>query len=256
MEEDYGAKLYSEYSAQREKLDAASLEAAGRYDKAVLAVSTGALALSVTFIEKIAPNPQHWTLFFLVPGWFLLLTTIILQLLALSSSHNATREQISILDQQYTKYFLAEDPAKLVEAGWTEADPTNRFVALTNRYNVYSQIALYVGIACILAFSSINICFKKEAISPVITPLKPIVQKIDVTIMHKYIPSNKTMNVKKARVTVVNSETLPVDILPNVERGELIMTCTPTPAKPTKSKHESSYTPPVNKLPPPPPPKK
>jgi hypothetical protein len=63
MSDDYLDKLYQQYSSQREKLDAASIEAAGRYDKAVLTISTGALALSVTFIEKIASNPQHWTLF-------------------------------------------------------------------------------------------------------------------------------------------------------------------------------------------------
>ncbi|GFE58732.1 hypothetical protein [Geobacter sp. AOG1] len=162
MSDDYKNKLYEVYSAEREKLDAASIEAAGRYDKAVLAISTGALALSVTFIEKIASNPQFWTLFLLVLGWVLLLAAIIFQLCALSSSHNSTRDQISILDQQYAKYFLAEDPAKLVEAGMKEPATTNQYVDLTNKYNSWSQITLYVGITCILAFSSINIFLKKE----------------------------------------------------------------------------------------------
>jgi carbon starvation protein CstA len=193
MSHDYLEKLYEQYSSQREKLDAASIEAAGRYDKAVLTISTGALALSVAFIDKIASCPQSWTLFILVPGWFLLLISIITQLLALSSSHNATREQICILDQEYTRYFQADDPATLVKEGWTESEPVNKYVDITNKFNLVSQIALILGIVCILAFSSVNICQKKE--------------------------------------------------MPMTDKK-------PTPPK---DKSESSYTPPVNKLPPPPP---
>jgi len=81
---------------------AASLEAAGRYDRAFLAISTGTLAISLAFIDKIAKNPELWTLYILVPGWLLLLVSISIQLLALASSQNATNEQIRILDQQYS----------------------------------------------------------------------------------------------------------------------------------------------------------
>ena len=165
MNEDYQDKLYKEYSSQREKLDGASLEAAGRYDRAVLAISSGALALSVTFIEKIVSTPQVWSLFLLVPGWILLLCTIVLQLLALASSQNATSEQIRILDQQYQKYFSAEDAAQAVKEGWIE--PENPYVRKTNRLNIISQWTLVVGILLVLAFSSVNVCVnictKKEA---------------------------------------------------------------------------------------------
>jgi hypothetical protein len=88
---------------------------------------------------------------------------------------------------------MADDPAKLVEEGWTETEPPNKYVDITNKYNRLSQIALILGIVCLLVFSSANICLKKE---------------IDMT--------DKKQT-------------------------------------PLKDKSESSYTPPVNKLPPPPP---
>lgn len=156
MSDDYKDKLYKEYSSQREKLDGASLEAAGRYDRAILAISSGALALSVTFIEKIISTPQTWTLFLLVPGWILLLCTIILQLLALASSQNATSEQIRLLDQQYQRYFSVEDAAEAVKEGWIE--PENPYVKRTNRLNIISQVSLIIGILLVLAFSSVNVC--------------------------------------------------------------------------------------------------
>lgn len=159
MNEEYTSKLYEEYSAQRTKLDDASLEAAGRYDRTVLAISTGALALSVTFIDKIASTPQAWTLFLLVPGWLFLLASIISQLLALSASHEATREQIKILDKQYSYYFSANDSAEAVRNGWEE--PKNKYNSRVNLYNLVAQIVLISGVLLVLAFSAINICYKK-----------------------------------------------------------------------------------------------
>lgn len=159
--EEYIDKLYKEYASQREKLNAASLEAAGRYDRAFLAISTGTLALSVAFIDKIATNPELWTLYILVPGWLLLLVSISMQLLALASSQNATSEQIRILDQQYSDYFSSEDTEKAVLGKYEE--PTNRYVQRTSKLNILSQIFLIAGVILILAFSSINICLKKES---------------------------------------------------------------------------------------------
>lgn len=158
MSEEYTNKLYEEYSAQRIKLDDASLEAAGRYDRTVLTISTGALALSVTFIDKIASSPQTWTLFLLVPAWLFLLTAIISQLLALSASHEATREQIRILDNQYSYYLSADEPAEAVRNGWDE--PKNKYNSRVNRYNFVAQIVLTSGVVLILFFSAINIVYK------------------------------------------------------------------------------------------------
>jgi hypothetical protein len=159
MNEDYSNKLYEEYSAQRVKLNDASLEAAGRYDRAILTISSGALALSVTFIDKIASNPQPWTLVFLVLGWALLLAAIIFQLIALSASHEATREQIRILDLQYSYFFSSDDPAQAVRNGWEE--PTNKFNSRVNNFNIIVQMALITGVVFVLTFSALNIVYKK-----------------------------------------------------------------------------------------------
>ncbi|MFZ5763754.1 MAG: hypothetical protein ACOY8P_12610 [Thermodesulfobacteriota bacterium] len=164
MSEEYTDKLYKEYTAQREKLNAASLEAAGRYDRAFLTISTGTLAISVAFIDRIVTNPELWTLYILVPGWISLLVSISMQLLALASSQNATGEQIRILDQQYSKYFSSEDPTLAVQEEYEE--PENRYVKRTARLNIWSQILLIFGVVLILAFSSINIYLKKELPCP------------------------------------------------------------------------------------------
>jgi hypothetical protein len=238
MGDEYNDKLYEEYSVQRQKLDDASLEAAGRYDKTVLTITTGALALSVTFIDKIAANPQSWTLYILVAGWFLLLASVVFQLHALSASHNAVRRQIVILDEQYSDVFIAEDPAELIQERWENPAPINPYIRQTHIYNVISKNSLIIGIICILLFSSINIFFKKAtAAAP--TPSNPTPQKLEVTVLHKYIPRGKKIK---------NCKTPPEPKILTTAEGELILTCKPAPPKPLKTADER-YTPPSNKLP-------
>ena len=61
LEYDYRKQRYETYIKDRDALRSDSLEVSGRYDKAILALAGGALALSVTFLEKIAPHPVPWT---------------------------------------------------------------------------------------------------------------------------------------------------------------------------------------------------
>jgi hypothetical protein len=96
----------------------------------------------------------------LVIGWLLLLIAIILQLLALSASHDATREQINILDQQYNYYLSAKDPGEAVRNGWDE--PINKFNSRVSNYNTGAQVALISGVVIVLAFSAINVFYKKR----------------------------------------------------------------------------------------------
>jgi len=59
MNQDYIQKLYSEYTSQRNAMHDASLEAAGRYDRAVLSITTGALAVSIAFLDKRERNWEN-----------------------------------------------------------------------------------------------------------------------------------------------------------------------------------------------------
>jgi hypothetical protein len=62
---EYQKQRYDSYVKERETLNHSSLEISGRYDKSVLFLSGGALALSVTFIEKLPPRRWHGRL----PYW-------------------------------------------------------------------------------------------------------------------------------------------------------------------------------------------
>lgn len=158
ISQDYRDKLYSEYAQERAKLDDASLEAGGRYDRAVLTISTGALALSIVFVEKIASKPATYTVFLLVIAWTLLLVSIVFELLALDASQRATTEQISILDEKYMTLLYGDDG--LLQEILHETPQENPFSKKVSRYNTLSFLALVVGIVLIMIFSALNMLLR------------------------------------------------------------------------------------------------
>lgn len=54
---EYQKTLHSAYKELRSEADQIALEIGGRYEKMLSLVAGGALAVSITFIEKIAPTP-------------------------------------------------------------------------------------------------------------------------------------------------------------------------------------------------------
>lgn len=89
------------YLAARQGYDQAELEVSGRYDKWILTLSGGALAVSITFIEKIAKNPSIETLIWLKISWFCFVLSLLISLLSLLTSQSAIRENRKELDSSY-----------------------------------------------------------------------------------------------------------------------------------------------------------
>ncbi len=159
MNQEYSDKLYAEYSAQRDAMHAASLEAAGRYDRAILTITTGALAVSLAFLDKVVQHPAPSTIPILVLGWILLVSALISQLLALSSSQKACQRQIDILDKEYKRYLYADDPSAAVRND--RSQESNPF---SNRTSTYSAVALWGligGIILLMVFSAVNMTRKE-----------------------------------------------------------------------------------------------
>lgn len=89
------------YLVARQGYDQAELEVSGRYDKWILTLSGGALAISITFIEKIAKNPSIETLVWLKLSWFCFVLSLLISLLSLLTSQSAIRENRKELDSSY-----------------------------------------------------------------------------------------------------------------------------------------------------------
>jgi hypothetical protein len=166
---EYRKQRYESYVKERENLNHSSLEISGRYDKSVLFLSGGALALSVTFIEKIAPSPVAWTFVLLAAAWLFLISCVVLELYALATSQTAINEQIRLLDAEYDEFLqAASDTTKAVgvQTG-PPAAAESKFTVRTRRLNVWSLRSLVFGLACLCFFSGVNLPFhhKEESMA-------------------------------------------------------------------------------------------
>lgn len=157
---DYRNSLYESYKRQRTKLHDAALETGARYDRIVLTLGGGAMALSITFIEKIAPEPRVWTIALLILAWFTLLLSVIMQLLALATSQKAVHHQIDRLDAEYQFYFGSDNVEECVRQRLPESE--SPYVTKLKFCNDVSMWSLVIGIIFLFLFSGSNLCAKKE----------------------------------------------------------------------------------------------
>jgi hypothetical protein len=154
---------YKTYSEERKILISAEQETAQQFDKYVLTLAAGALALSITFINQIAPSPKPYSLCLLLIAWVLFSLSILSTLISQLASQSAFRRQREILDQWYEN-----------KGGSTTNNPAN----WTNILN-YLSIALFIfGTFAFILFSTLNI-FKEGNMSldsknSQTTPAKPV----------------------------------------------------------------------------------
>lgn len=136
--DDTDEKIYAEYRAVLLRY---SEEASANLDKNLIALAGGALALSITFINQIAPNPvKFWVC---AVAWGLLALALTSTLISFFLSNLAMKRQMQILDDGATK-------------GVLEFKGPNTFNCLTNAANWVSIIAFFLGVAALVTFVSIN----------------------------------------------------------------------------------------------------
>ena len=161
QEYEYRKQRYEAYSKEREGLRAAALEVSGRYDRWMLFLAGGALALSVTFIEKIAPHPAPWSFMILLTAWVLLILSLVLELLALGASHTAIQAQVSLLDTEYRQFLesIARPPPSTSLNPATPPVAENEFIIRTRMLNRWALRSLVAGIVFLCLFSALNLPF-------------------------------------------------------------------------------------------------
>ncbi len=139
------------YLSVRQYYDQAELELSGRFDKWVLTLSGSALAISITFIDKIAKEPSIETLFWLKFSWACFVLSLLIALLSLLTSQSAIRENRKELDDAYEE----GRPSSLKFRRW--------YSWATNFCNWGSLGAFILGaiFLCIFSFTNIDLSSQK-----------------------------------------------------------------------------------------------
>lgn len=146
MKEKQDSDKYMIYIDERRELVIGERESSSRFDKWILTLSGGALGLSITFIDKITPNPTPNSSYLLSLSWLLLLLTILISLASHLTSQAAFRRQRDILDKQ-------------LEAGTEEGERegVNRPAIVTNCLNIASMVFFGAGVIFLCLFLIYNL---------------------------------------------------------------------------------------------------
>ena len=148
--ESVGRIPYEEYLRQRHAFVEAGQRGRQRLDQLLVAGATGALVLSVTFLERIAPTPVAASRPLLLVGWVVLLLALGVSMLGFEASSRAFEEGVRSLDR-HQKSGLAYDPT---------TNPWDRRTAQLNRV---SLVLFFAGIVLLVAFAFVNVPFASSS---------------------------------------------------------------------------------------------
>jgi len=137
---------YQVYLEERKSLIEQKIEGATSFDKSILTLSSGALGLSLLFIEKIAPEIKPGTTCLLVLAWVFFGLSILSTLISFLTSQSACDKQVEILEALF-----CEDAGDKSKCG------QNKYAYVTQLLN-YGSIAIFIiGVIFLIVFSSINV---------------------------------------------------------------------------------------------------
>ncbi|TET39224.1 MAG: hypothetical protein E3J72_00855 [Planctomycetota bacterium] len=124
-------------NVSREALFAAIVSEAAGFYKIITITGSSFLGGSLLFMEKIAPNPKMWTLwYFLLPSWLFIIASIGIVI--------------------YVRRKNIESGRLALEGKYDEATEIDRQTAF---WSTTSMIALLVGMLLLLLFGLINIAY-------------------------------------------------------------------------------------------------
>jgi hypothetical protein len=89
------------YAQERTTLIEIEQKSADQHDKAILTISMGGLALSITFLKDIAPHPLPGTLWSIGVSWSLFVASMLTILASFLTSQTACRLRRDLLDELF-----------------------------------------------------------------------------------------------------------------------------------------------------------
>jgi hypothetical protein len=147
QEYEYLQLRHASYCKQRESCSSAGLEISGRYDQWIVTLPGGALALSLGFLEKIAPTPTPLSKTWLIMAWATLIIALASGFAAIFFSQRALERQIEILDEEFRRFKEKLQGAPLI----------NGYRFVIRRLNWTSLFAFVFGLISLCTFAFKNL---------------------------------------------------------------------------------------------------
>jgi hypothetical protein len=137
---------YKVYLEERKQLITAERDTAQQFDKAILTLAAGALALSITFINQIAPQPKPYSIYCLIIAWSFFCLSLLSTLISFLTSQAACRKQRDLLDEEISKNSKKSTNTE-----------ENNAALWTDKLNKLSIAFFILGVMFLIVFSAINL---------------------------------------------------------------------------------------------------
>jgi len=158
--QEYLKERHEAHVARRGSLNELAFKTCERYDQWVLTLSGGALAISLTFLEKIAPEPAANTLFLLGLSWIGYILAILAGFCAIFFSRQSIYRQVDIDDAEYAHFRKTTSETK--PEGDSLPEMKNSPSEYVNKLNKASLICLGLGTLFLCCFAFANISSAKD----------------------------------------------------------------------------------------------
>jgi hypothetical protein len=135
---------YDTYLEERKLLIEAKDDGSKQFDKGILTLSAGALAISITFINQISPHPKNCTLYLLSIAWISFIMSLLSTLISFLTSQEAYSRAIEILETEFFK----DKPNSCNK---------NTYATLTKILNYTSAILFIIGVIFLVCFCMANL---------------------------------------------------------------------------------------------------
>lgn len=148
---EYIERIYNNYKESRSEAEKIAVEMSGRHEKQQTLLTGGALALSVTYIEKLAPAPIQSTKWVVIIAWVALVYSMWKSMKAMEASKEAHQKKIENLDLEIQQKMYPNN--KEFKGQDTEKNP---FDAKVKKANKKAQQAAIIGISSLIVFVAVN----------------------------------------------------------------------------------------------------
>ena len=142
LEQEATGVSYEAYLKHRAHLLEVQREAQGKYDQSLFYLSSGAIALSITFLDKIAVGAQMAASPMVVAAWLCFLVSVVFVVASHALSSEVHGKEITQLDECYADHSRT----------WK----SSRLNALIRWSNVFSGILFVFGCLFFLLFAALN----------------------------------------------------------------------------------------------------
>lgn len=160
----YQIERHTAHIANSNRLDDLAFKTSERYDQWVLTLAGGALAISLTFLEKIAPEPATYTLWLLGLSWLAYIVAILAGFFAIHYSREAIYREMQIARENFDSFMASGTAAN--PAGDPPSKSENPHRAHVSRSNTISRSCLALGTALLCAFALLNLVVGKASKGP------------------------------------------------------------------------------------------